>query len=430
MLGLLFGAIVFGKISDRIGRKRGLFLAFTLGLATNFLLVFVKGPVGFTILRFFAGAFAHACVVVSYVYVIEQIGPSWRTFIGSQHLQFFELGIVVLSIIGYYNRDWHDVQIAFLWVGIPFIPMYFALPRSTRWLYSKGMVKEARENLAALSAKTNGSIDTNFLDKFEEKFLAPESSVACESYGVVDLFKNSKLRKLTLIMCFNWFVTSMVYYGLGLNAGSLSGDIFMNNALCGIFDAFAKLVAPLFLRSKLGRRGSLCFLFVVGGLSCVGSMMVKLNSGCYSGEKIMENDCEIGGKIECDSWTEEISKWLALGGKFCSSATFTIVYVYTAELYPTCIRATALGISSAGGRIGGAVSPLIFGLDESVPGFSFTFFGLAGLLAGYLTLRLPETQNRPMMQSMADFNDLEFSKRNTVFRDKDAKRPLLDNSTL
>jgi hypothetical protein len=43
-------------------------------------------------------------------------------------------------------------------------------------------------------------------------------------------------------MIYGWFVTSMIFYGLGLNAGSLAGDIFTNNALCAIFDSFAKVI--------------------------------------------------------------------------------------------------------------------------------------------------------------------------------------------
>ena len=56
---------------------------------------------------------------------------------------------------------------------------------------------------------------------------------------------------------------------------------------------------------------------------------------------------------------------------------------------PTCVRGTAIGLSSAGGRIGGAVSPLVFGLDNTFPWFSNTFFGVCGLLAGWATLSLP-----------------------------------------
>ena len=36
----------------------------------------------------------------------------------------------------------------------------------------------------------------------------------------------------------------MIYYGLGLNAGSLSGDIFTNNAMYGVFDIFSKVENP------------------------------------------------------------------------------------------------------------------------------------------------------------------------------------------
>lgn len=49
------------------------------------------------------------------------------------------------------------------------------------------------------------------------------------------------MRKITIIMFYCWFVTSMIYYGLGLNAGSLSGDIFTNNAMYGVFDIFSKV---------------------------------------------------------------------------------------------------------------------------------------------------------------------------------------------
>ena len=78
MLGLLVGALSFGRISDVLGRKRGLMLAHSLCLTTNLLLYWADGPVSFTLMRFLAGAFAHACVVVSYVYCIEQVGPNWR----------------------------------------------------------------------------------------------------------------------------------------------------------------------------------------------------------------------------------------------------------------------------------------------------------------------------------------------------------------
>ena len=42
-----------------------------------------------------------------------------------------------------------------------------------------------------------------------------------------------------------------------------------------------------------------------------------------------------------------------------SSGAFAIAYVYCAEMYPTVVRGTALGLSSLAGRIGGIIAPLV-----------------------------------------------------------------------
>ncbi len=41
------------------------------------------------------------------------------------------------------------------------------------------------------------------------------------------------------------------------------------------------------------------------------------------------------------------------------SGAFTVIYLYTAEMYPTVVRGTALGLSSLAGRIGGIIAPLV-----------------------------------------------------------------------
>ena len=51
---------------------------------------------------------------------------------------------------------------------------------------------------------------------------------------------------------------------------------------------------------------------------------------------------------------------LALIGKFGASAAFGTVCLYTAELYPTQIRSTAIGMCSMMARIGGFVAPQVW----------------------------------------------------------------------
>ena len=51
--------------------------------------------------------------------------------------------------------------------------------------------------------------------------------------------------------------------------------------------------------------------------------------------------------------------FLSLLGKFMASASFSIVYLYTAELFPTAVRNQAVGTCSLVARIGGVISLLL-----------------------------------------------------------------------
>ena len=50
-----------------------------------------------------------------------------------------------------------------------------------------------------------------------------------------------------------------------------------------------------------------------------------------------------------------------ISGKFGASASFSIIYMYTAELYPTEIRGTAMGLCSVLGRVGSILAPQVRG---------------------------------------------------------------------
>lgn len=60
-------------------------------------------------------------------------------------------------------------------------------------------------------------------------------------------------------------------------------------------------------------------------------------------------------------------------GKFMIAGSFAIIYNYTAELFPTPLRNTALGVGSMCARLSGALTPLIT-LLVSVPHLTLFFF--------------------------------------------------------
>ena len=54
---------------------------------------------------------------------------------------------------------------------------------------------------------------------------------------------------------------------------------------------------------------------------------------------------------------------MAFTGKFFISGSFSVIYTYTAELFPTTVRTIGLGLGSLGGGLGGVIAPYILSLQ-------------------------------------------------------------------
>ena len=57
---------------------------------------------------------------------------------------------------------------------------------------------------------------------------------------------------------------------------------------------------------------------------------------------------------------------LAMIGKLGAAAAFAVIYVFSAELYPTIVRNAGMGASSCCARIGGMVAPYVADLVRSI----------------------------------------------------------------
>nr|KAG5711199.1 hypothetical protein BaRGS_004843 [Batillaria attramentaria] len=98
---------------------------------------------------------------------------------------------------------------------------------------------------------------------------------------------------------------------------------------------------------------------------------------------------------------------LAMVGKLCVSGAFSVIYLITAELYPTVLRNFGMGCSSTVARVGSAVSPYIADLGVYVGGqfgkaLPLIIFGAFAVTAGGLSLILPETLNRKLPDTIED----------------------------
>lgn len=120
----------------------------------------------YIIVRFLVGATAHGSVVVAYVYLMEFVGPKSRSWAGAHFLILFSIGYGSLSLIGYWARDWHNMQLLLALSCAPFFVLYFLSPPSYRWLYAKGRTSEGRKELKMFARKCGVDLSQGFKASF------------------------------------------------------------------------------------------------------------------------------------------------------------------------------------------------------------------------------------------------------------------------
>eukprot|EP00656_Telonema_subtile_P019262 TRINITY_DN20539_c0_g1_i1.p2 TRINITY_DN20539_c0_g1~~TRINITY_DN20539_c0_g1_i1.p2 ORF type:complete len:160 (-),score=47.54 TRINITY_DN20539_c0_g1_i1:106-585(-) len=94
---------------------------------------------------------------------------------------------------------------------------------------------------------------------------------------------------------------------------------------------------------------------------------------------------------------------LGLLGKFGAAGAFDGVCIFATELFPTQVRSVAMGTASTSARMGVLVAqPLIaIGQSSDAGWLPLLAFGLTCGLAACLALKLPETLNQPMWETIA-----------------------------
>lgn len=248
---------------------------------------------------------------------------------------------------------------------------------------AQGRIAEA-ENILRKIQKENGRSNSKvILWKTHPKPAKGDGKKSHSQRGIMDLFTHQSVCIVTVVMMLSWCVTSMVYYGLALNVKHLEGNLYINFVLGSLIELPSFVVTQMLL-SKFGRRLSLFFLLLSSSASCFLCMLLQLQDGNNAAMISMA----------------------ALGGRFCISASYSVLYVYSAELFPTVVRNAGMGVSSLSARIGGMAAPFIVLLGDHQVSLPMLVFALTALFAGIAGLKLHETQGKRMPET---FEDLEES---------------------
>ncbi|XP_067279417.1 solute carrier family 22 member 4 [Pseudorasbora parva] len=369
-MGYLFGSLVSGQLSDRFGRKKVLFTS----LAAEALLIlaqsFSRSWLLFCLLYFFIGTFQISLYITAFVLGSEVLSKSLRvlfTTLGA--FLHYCIGYMVLPWMAFAVRDWRSLLRVLSGLTVVYVPLWWLIPESPRWLLSQGRVLESEAIVREAARK-------NKVPAPEVIFSKPEVKEASQSsrYSVLDVLRNRDIRRTTVLCLLLWMAINIGYFGLSLNTTNLSGDPFLNCFLSAVTEVPAYIVSTFLLKSCPRRPVLSAFLIIGGGFL----LLLQL----------------IPDRLH----------WLALAvemaGKFGFTMSFTVVYIYTAELYPTVLRNLGIGMCSSAARIGSITAPYVIFLGTFNKYLPYILMGSLTIASSIANLFLPETFGKVLPETL------------------------------
>lgn len=312
ILGLLPGALVGGRIADRIGRKTVLIWSVAIFAVFTLCTVWVNSFNSLLAVRFLAGAGLGAAMPILITLASEAVSPANRGRAVGLMYCGMPVGAAILSLIASteFGSNWKNIFYLGGLLPIIVIPvMMWLLPESKEYLKAK----EQAANAAVSEAAPQGSFK--------------------------DLFNSQNLLR-TLFIWTSYFFTLMVVYimlswlpslfqelGFTRKEGATAQFYFMLSAVVGtvilgvLTDRWKKAYVILLMYGgilagllALNAAGSLTQMYLAAAL--VGAFVI----GCQG-----------------------------------------VLYAFGGIVYPTEVRSTGIGVASAVGRIGAMLGPAIAG---------------------------------------------------------------------
>ncbi|XP_008590457.1 PREDICTED: solute carrier family 22 member 12 isoform X1 [Galeopterus variegatus] len=377
LAGVLVGAAVCGHTSDRFGRRLVLTWSYLQLAVAGTLAAFAPIFPVYCLFRFLM-AFAVAGVMMNTgTLLMEWTSAQARPLVMTLNSLGFSFGQVLMGAVAYGVRDWALLQLV---VSVPFFLCFvysWWLAESARWLLITGGLDRGLQELQRVAAingrRAAGDTLTTevLLSAMQEELSAGQSPA---SLGT--LLRTPALHLRTCVSSLCWFAFGFTFYGLALDLQAFGSDIFLLQVLIGVVDIPAKIGTLLLLRC-LGRRPLHAASLVLAGLCILANTLVPHEMGTLRSALAM----------------------LGLGGV---GAAFTCMTIYTAELFPTVLRMTAVGLAQMAARGGAILGPPVWLLGIHGPSLPLLVYGTVPVLCGLAALLLPETQSLPLPDTIQD----------------------------
>lgn len=345
-IGMAVGALIFGLMADRIGRKNVFIITLLLFSIGSGISAFATSITVFLILRFFIGMGLGGELPVASTLVSESVPAEKR-------------GRIVVLLESFWAAGWL----------IAAVISYFIIPK---YGWSTALLISATPALYALYLRVGLPDSPRFEAIKEKEKISPFQSLA-------NLWTNEYRRRTTMLWIV-WFCVVFSYYGMFLWLPSvmvLKGFSLIKSFGYVLIMTLAQLPGYFTAAWAIERFGRKFVLAVY----LIGTAISAFLFG------------------NAESTTLLITSGILLS--FFNLGAWGGLYAYTPEQYPTIIRGTGSGSAAAFGRLGGVLGPLLVGYlvaQNTSISTIFTIFCISVFVAAFAVIFLgKETKNKVLV---------------------------------
>jgi len=367
------GGVLFGFLADRIGRKHALMASiltysvcsFASGLATSIAMLAVAR---FVLGLGLGGEWNTGATLVAETWPTEFRAKAISIVQSSWALGFAAAALVAGPVARYYG--WRAVFFVGILPAVVTLWIQRSVPESEMW----------RERTLPRNARQGEDSKSPPFDKLRAGFLAKDArNGAHDSMGII--FRPPYVKHTFALLLFNFF-GMFAWWGLftwlppylslpveqggrGFGVMGMTTLMVVLN-LCGMFPGYASFG---WVADHLGRRKA-CLIYTL-----VAALLIPLYAAARSQGVLL-----VLGTLVA----------------FFGTGIFSGSGIMGSEIFPTAVRARALGFTYNGARTLSSVAPLVIGRVGQTKGLSWAFYLCAGgyLLAALMTTQLPETKGK------------------------------------
>ena len=378
------GGVLFGFLADRIGRKRALMASiftysvcsFASGLATS---IAMLAAARFLLGLGMGGEWNTGATLVAETWPAEFRAKALSIVQSSWALGFAAAALVAGPVARYFG--WRAVFFVGILPALVTLWIRRSVPESAMWEERRS--SEGRSPVADgvhVAALTGHAVQNHSGDRASE---LPPLTAAAGSSNLAAIFRAPYVKHTFALLLFNfcclfawWGIFTWLppYLSLPVSQGGRGFGVMGTTTLLVVLNLFGMLPGYAsfgWVADHLGRRKA----FLVYSLTA--AFLIPLYAAARSPAVLMV---------------------LGMLVAFFGTGVFSGSGIMGSEIFPTSVRARALGFTYNGARALSSVAPLVIGRVGQAKGLGWAFYLCAAgyLLAALITTQLPETRGKKL----------------------------------